>query len=98
VKQYVSFYDFERAFAQIRPNHFTRAGLKALFDYLENFEAETGEEIEFDVIALCCDFVEYENIAEFNRDYGTNYESRDEIRETTIVIDVDDEAFIIQAF
>ncbi len=97
MKQYVSFYDFERAFAQIRPNHFTRAGLKALFDYLENFEAETGEEIELDVISLCGDFVEYENIAEFNRDYGTDYKSRDEIRET-IVIDVDDDAFIIEAF
>jgi hypothetical protein len=97
MKKSISFYEFERAFAEIRPDNFTRAGLKALFDYLENFEAETGEEIEFDVIALCCDFVEYENIAEFNRDYGTDYESRDEIRET-FVIDVDDEAFIIQAF
>ena len=98
MKQSVSFYDFVRAFAEIRPNNFTRAGLVALFNYLEAFEAETGEEIEFDVIGLCCDFTEYENIAEFNRDYGTDYESRDEIRETTIVIDVDDEAFIIQAF
>jgi hypothetical protein len=97
MKKSISFYEFERAFAEIRPDNFTRAGLKALFDYLENFEAETGEEIEFDVIALCCDFVEYENIAEFNSDYGADYESRDEIGET-FVIDVDDEAFIIQAF
>lgn len=97
MKQSVSFYDFEKAFAEIRPNHFTRAGLEALFDYLENFEEETGEEIELDVIGLCCDFIEYKNIAEFNSDYGTNYKSRDEISET-IVIDVDDEAFIIQAF
>lgn len=97
MKRSVSFYDFERAFAETRPNHFTRAGLAALFDYLEAFEAESGEEIELDVIGLCCDFVEYKNIAEFNRDYGTDYESRDEIRET-IVIDVDDDAFIIQAF
>ena len=97
MKKSVSFYDFQRAFAETRPDNFTRAGLVALFDYLEAFEAETGEEIELDVIALCCDFVEYENIAEFNRNYGTNYESRDEIRET-IVIDIDDDAFIIQAF
>ena len=97
MKTSVSFYDFERAFAQVRPNHFSRAGLVALFNYLEAFEEETGEEIELDVIGLCCDFAEYENIAEFNRDYGTDYKSRDEICET-IVIDVDDEAFIIQAF
>ena len=97
MKQSVSFYDFVRAFAEIRPNNFTRAGLAALFDHLEAFEEATGEEIELDVIGLCCDFVEYANVAEFNRDYGTDYESRDEIRET-IVINVDDEAFIIQAF
>lgn len=97
MKQTVDFYAFERTFAQVRPNHFSRAGLKALFDYLENFEAETGEEIEFDVVAICCDFAEYKNIGEYNRDYGTDYESRDEIRET-IVINVDNEAFIIQAF
>lgn len=97
MKKSVSFYDFEKAFAEMRPNYFTRAGLKALFDYLENFEAETGEEIDLDVITLCGDFAEYENIAEYNRDYGTSYKSRDEIHET-IVIDVDDEAFIIQTF
>ena len=97
MKQSVNFYDFVKAFAEMRPSHFTYEGLKALFDYLENFEAETGEEIELDVIALCCDFAQYKNIAEFNRDYGTNYKSRDEISET-IVIDVDDEAFIIQTF
>jgi len=97
VKQSVSFYDFERAFAEIRPHHFTRAGLAALFDHLEAFEEATGEEIELDVIGLCCDFAEYENIAAFNRDYGTDYKSRDEIHET-IVINVNDEAFIIQAF
>jgi len=97
MKRSVSFYDFERAFAETRPNHFTRAGLAALFDYLEAFEAETGEEIELDVISLCGDFAEYKNIAEFNRDYGTNYKSRDEISET-IIIDVDGEAFIIQVF
>ena len=97
MKKSVSFYDFQRAFAETRPDNFTRAGLVALFDYLEAFEAETGEEIELDVIALCCDFVEYENIAEFNSDYGTDFESRDEIGET-FVIDVDGDAFIIHAF
>jgi hypothetical protein len=41
-----------------RGNTFTPAGYDALFDYLE----ESGEDIELDVIALCCDFCEYESL------------------------------------
>ena len=44
-----------------RENNFSRPALFALFDYLEEYEQETGEEIELYVIALCCEFTEYEN-------------------------------------
>jgi len=29
-----------------------------LFDYLEEYEESTGEEIELDVVALCCEYYE----------------------------------------
>ena len=29
-----------------------------MFDYLEQYEEDTGEELKLDVIALCCDFAE----------------------------------------
>jgi len=51
--------DFIRDFERIRPKHFSHDGLKALFAYLGEFEEQTGDEIEFDVIGLCCDFAEY---------------------------------------
>ena len=49
-----------------REDQFTYAGKRALFDYLEAYEEETGEPIELDIIALCCDYTEatYEEIAE----------------------------------
>lgn len=53
-----------------RENAFSRPALFALFDYLEDYEQETGEEIELDVIGLCCDFTEYENAVEAAADYG----------------------------
>lgn len=59
MKESVNFYRFERAFAKVRPNNFSYKGLKALFEYLEEFEDDTGEEIELDVIAICCDYSEY---------------------------------------
>lgn len=54
----VDFYDFKRAFASCRPENFTDEGLEILFDGLEEFEEDTGEEMELDVIAICCDFSE----------------------------------------
>lgn len=55
----VSFYDFERAFADAgRKDQFSYEGKKALFEYLEQYEEDTGEELELDVIALCCDYYE----------------------------------------
>jgi hypothetical protein len=61
-------------------------------------EQTTGEEMELDVIGTCCEFTEYENIEAFQDDYGSEYETLDDIRDVTTVIEIDDDAFIIQAF
>ena len=45
-------------------NNFTYEGKRALFDYLENLEEDTGTEIELDTIALCCEYSEYSNLKE----------------------------------
>ena len=62
-----------------RENNFSRPALFALFDYLEEYEQETGEEIEPDVIGLCCEFTEYENAITAAEDYGftTELEAED---------------------
>jgi hypothetical protein len=61
MKQTISVYDMREAFRQCdRYNHFSYDGYQVLFDALEDLEDGTGEELEFDVIALCCDFVEME--------------------------------------
>ena len=58
--------DFTKAFEAMRPDNFTYEGLSALYDYLLQYEADTGEELELDVIAICCDFSEdtWQNIAQ----------------------------------
>ena len=91
---------FRDMFQAIRPDNFTRAGLVALFDHLENYEDETGEQIEFDVIGLCCDFTEYANWAEFDNDYGSLVDSEnfEQLQEYTTVIRFGESSFIIQAF
>lgn len=66
MKTTVNFSEFRDSFQQIRPDNFSYDGQKILFNYFEEFEEDTGEEFELDVIAICCDFSEdsFENIAD----------------------------------
>lgn len=58
MKQTINFYQFKEAFNSLRPDNFSYSGLKMLFEHFENLEEETEHEIEFDVIAICCDYSE----------------------------------------
>ena len=59
MKTTVSKYDFERAFVDAdRKDNFSYEALGLLFDYFESYEEETGQEIELDVIAICCEYTE----------------------------------------
>jgi hypothetical protein len=100
MKQNVTLYDFRDAFRTVdRDNNFSYEGLEALYGWLIGLEEDTGEEWELDVIALCCDFSEYKDLAEFQRDYSAEeYGSIEDIENETTVIRVGDEGFIIQGF
>lgn len=98
MKQTINFYQFCRGFETMdRNENFSYQGKKALFEYLEQYEEDCGEELEFDVIALCCDYTEYDNLEAFNKEHDPA-ESVDEISERTQVIMIDDESFIIQNY
>jgi hypothetical protein len=59
MKQTVNFYDFVDAFQRAgRAEQFSYEAKRMIFDHLEEFESESGEELELDVIAICCDFEE----------------------------------------
>ena len=59
MKQTVYLEGFRKAFNDMdRGNHFSCEGLTMLLDYFEQYEEDTGEEIELDVIAICCEFDE----------------------------------------
>ena len=88
--------DFISAFKSIRPENFSYEGLKSLYGYFE--ELSDDQNIEFDVIAICCDFTEYNNLAEFNLDYGMEFDDVEEIFDHTQVIMINNEKFIIHNF
>lgn len=65
----INFSQFCDSFSEDRKNQFSYNGKKALFEYLEQYEEETGEELELDIIALCCGYTEYETAIECANNY-----------------------------
>ena len=54
-----SVHQFREAFRLAgRMDQFSYEGLEVLFDYLEELSEGTGETIELDPVALCCDYYE----------------------------------------
>jgi len=90
MKKTINFYDFERSFIkQGRENQFTYEGKKALFQYLEEYEEETGTQIELDIIALCCEFSEFESLEDFQNQYCKDeYQTFEDIEYKTLVIPI----------
>jgi hypothetical protein len=84
-----------------RRDQFSAPALVALFEYLEEFSDDMGEDVELDVVAICCDWSEYESLKAFNSDNyydePSKYESLDDLRDMTTVIEFDG-GIIVGAF
>jgi hypothetical protein len=81
MKTTIDFSDFREAFRTYdRESSYTREGLEMLFNYFEELESDIGEEIELDVIAICCDYDEnhWEDIAANYLIDLTDYEDEDD--------------------
>lgn len=111
MKQTVSRWDFKDAFRRIRPGNFSEAGLNLMFDWLEEYEQDTGTEMELDVIAICCDYSEEtpaEIIAEHQMDIPDTVDVEDEsevmgfivewLAERTTVIGTTDDTIVYACF
>jgi hypothetical protein len=80
----ISRYDFEDSFnkSDTYKNNFSYEGKKALYEYLTEYEESTGEQIELDIVALCCDYTEYENIEAVKENY-TNIKNLEDLQDYT---------------
>jgi hypothetical protein len=108
MKTTVNFSHFVNAFERAnRINQFTSKGLVLLFDYLEEIEQSTGEEIELDVIALCCEYDE-NNVDDIISNYDIDVEGmdddekreavRDYLQDNTCLVGETSTGFIYAAF
>ena len=67
-----------------RSDQFSYEGLEVLFDYLDNLSEDTGESIELDVIALCCDYYE-SSIEELINNYNIDLSEVDEDDQDSVI-------------
>jgi hypothetical protein len=79
---------------------FTYEAIQALWDYFEQYEGDTGEELELDPVAFRCEFNEYSSLEDFHNDYDKEeYPTIEDIENSTTVIPFEKtEGFLIRAF
>ena len=98
MKQYISESYFVDQIVRDEYNTMTSEGANALFHYLEQYEEECTFEIEFDRVAIRCEWTEYTNIEEVLKEYDS-INTFEELAEHTIVIEVPNtDILIIQEF
>lgn len=88
---------FVDSFSGSYKDNFSYYGKIALFEYLTDLEDNTGEEIELDPIAICCDYTEYEDFEEIKKQYP-KLENIEELEDNTQVIECENGSIIIQNY
>jgi hypothetical protein len=102
MKETVTLHTFRDAFRTMnRLDNFSYEGLAVLFEDLEQYEEDCGQELELDVIGFCCEYSEL-TLSEANFLYLTEFETLDELtehlHENTHVCGTTDTTVIFQCF
>lgn len=76
-------------------NNFSYTGLSYLFGFLEDLENNTGEELELDVGAICCEYAE-QDINDIIADHAiyTDNEFTDEQRKQAVLDFLEDNTVV----
>lgn len=83
-------YDIANELMQDDNANWSRAGAFALAEYFEQLEDDLGESIEFDRVAIRCDFSQYESLQDWAHDYFSNAKEEMGFDETE---EIDDDEF-----
>ena len=97
MKTTLNLFDFRRGFQVCERTNFSYDGLEALFLNIEEYEESTRTELEYDPIAICCEFTEWDDFKEFQSQYP-DIKTKEEIQDHAQFIDIDGERFISSQF
>ena len=65
--------------------HWTRSAAYALAEHYQELEESTGEEIEFDAVAIRCDWSHYENLESIGDAYSVDVSGLSEERADRLI-------------
>jgi len=63
----------------------SRPGALALAEYLQSIEDDTGEQMEFDAVAIRCDYSEYPTAVDAHNDITSGHDLTENDEETALV-------------
>lgn len=87
----VTKYMFRDTIMNVRPDNFSYEGLSRLYDHLILLEFELTGSIEFDPIAICCEYSE-DNLKDVLENYSLD--SINDLMDNTWVIELDADTII----
>ena len=97
MKQTMNEFDFKNEFKKIRPENFSYEGLTVLYDHLIQYEENTDQELEFDPIAYCCEYTEFDSFEDVKKNYDV--EDLEHLEQNTIVLKIpNSEKLVIQNY
>lgn len=105
-------YELQKLFEDYgRGKSFSNEAYDALFDYLDQFSNDSGEDVRVDVIGLCGDFNEYDSLEDLYNNYSYSYDSSEPdfenideydflewINARTFVIELYNGGYLIESF
>jgi hypothetical protein len=75
MKKTLTTYEIAHELMQDDNANWTRVGAFALAEYLQELEEDTGEEMEMDVVAIRCDFSQYDSLPDWGIEYFGSIEA-----------------------
>ena len=110
MKKTLSTYEVADILKQDDNANWSHAGSLALAEFLEEMEEATGEEMELDVVAIRCDFSEYDSLIEWaecywgtvnkvcqaSKHFGWDTETDEEEKEESIREHIEDHGILIE--
>tara|TARA_Y100001970_G_scaffold282594_1_gene395732 strand:+ start:196 stop:504 length:309 start_codon:yes stop_codon:yes gene_type:complete len=97
MKKYVNKYEFSGVMKQ--QTNWQIDLIDKLFDDLESYELNSGEDLDFDPVAIRCEYAQYDSLDDFNDQNSTEYKNLDELidnHHTVLISDINTKILVSQ--
>ncbi len=98
IKETITLGRFRQGFPESYRQNFSYVGLEALYNYFNELSEDMEQDIEYDPIAICCEWAEYSSLEDLQLEYPDIATMEDLGNETSVILIPETSMFIIQRF